>query len=88
MLPSVGEHRLHVRALVTWQRWAQGHDLPNGTLHTTFAVLAQHTGVEQQLATALRNDLRGTPIDRGSCVAAHVDVPGVHVAQPDFGVEF
>ena len=86
-LPSVGEHRLHVQALTTWQRWAQGHDLPNGTLHTTFAVLAHQPGVEQQLATALRNDLPGTPIDRGSRVAAHVDLPGVHVAQHDFGIE-
>ena len=63
MLPSVGEHRLHVQALTTWQRWAQGHDLPNGTLHTAFAVLAHQPGVEQQLATALRNDLHGTPIE-------------------------
>ena len=56
-------------------------------VHTTFAVLAHQPGVEQQLATALRTDLRGAPIDRGSRVAAHVDLPGVHVAQHDFGIE-
>ena len=87
MVPSVGEHRLHVRALRTWQRWAQGHDLPNGTVHTTFAVLAHQPGVEQQLATALRNNLRGTSIERASHGTAHIDLFRVHLAQPDFGIE-
>ena len=87
MLPSVGEHRLHVQALTTWQRWAQGHDLPDATVHRTFAVLAHQPGVEQQLATAVRHDLPVTPINRGSKVAAHVDLPGLHVAQNDLGIE-
>ena len=56
-------------------------------LHTTFAVLGNQPGVEQQLATALRNDLPGAPIDRGSRVAAHIDLPGAHIAQHDFGIE-
>ena len=34
MLPSVGEHRLHVQALTTWKHWAEGHDVPDDALHT------------------------------------------------------
>ena len=87
MLPSAGEHRRRVQALTTWQRWAQGHDLPDNALHSAFAVLAHQLGVERQLAAALRNDLHGTPIDRELRAAGHVDLPGVHVAQHDFGIE-
>jgi hypothetical protein len=87
MLASAGEHRRRVQALTTWQRWAQGHDLPDNAVHSAFAVLAHQPGVERQLAAALRNDLHGTPIDRERRAAGHVDLPGVHVAQHDFGIE-
>ena len=63
MTPSVGEHRIHVRALNTWKHWADGHDVPDGTLHTTFAVLAHRPGPERQLAAALRLALGTTTID-------------------------
>ena len=87
MLPSAGEHRRRVQALTAWQHWAQGHDLPDNAVHSAFAVLAHQLGVERHLAAALRNDLHGTPIDRELRAAGHVDLPGVHVAQHDFGIE-
>ena len=87
MLPSVGEQRLHVRALETWQHWAQGHGAPNRTLHGALAVLAHQPGVERQLAAALRDGLRGTPIDRKPLTAGDIDLARVHLTQPDFGIE-
>jgi conjugative relaxase-like TrwC/TraI family protein len=87
MAPSVGEQRLHVQALTTWQRWAQGHDLPDGILHATFDVLARQPGAEQQLTITLRNDLAGTSVDRAPHLTDHRDHPGVHVAHQDFGIE-
>ena len=60
MLPTVGEHRLHVRSLTTWQHWAQGHDVPNPELQGAFVTLARQTGAERQLAATLRDQL-GTP---------------------------
>jgi hypothetical protein len=86
MLPSVGERSSRLQALTTWQRWARGHQLPDGALHTACAVLAHQPGVEQHLATALRNDL-GTSIEPGPRHGGHVAVPVEHVAQPDFGIE-
>ena len=62
-MPTVGEHRLRVQALNTWKRWAEGHDVANGDLPTTFAVLAHRPGLEQQLAAALRPDLGNTHVD-------------------------
>ena len=85
MLPSVGEHRLHVQALTTWQQWAEGHDLATGTLHAAFAVLAHRPSPEQQLATTLRHDLGGTPIERTAQHASHLDA--ARIAQPDLGIE-
>ena len=86
MLPSVGEHRLHVQALTTWKHWAEGHDVPDRTLHTAFAVLAHRPGPEQQLAAALRHDLGNTTVDRGR-VAAHHEPTPMPVARPDLGIE-
>jgi hypothetical protein len=84
MAPSVGEQRLHVQALTNWKRWAQGHDLPDASLHTTFAGLARQPGVQRHLAAALRNDLPAPPADRAPDVA---DRSGVHVTRHDFGIE-
>ena len=86
MLPSVGEQRSRVQALSAWRRWAQGHGHPDGALHTACAVLAHQLGVEQHLATALRNDL-GTPIEPRPRHGGRVDVPVAQIAQRDFGIE-
>ncbi len=87
MLPSVGEQRLHVQALTTWQQWAEGHDVVAGTLRAAFAVLAHRPGLEQQLATILRNDLSGTPIKRTPQHASQLDAAAARIAQPDLGIE-
>jgi len=86
MLPSGGEQRVHVQALVTWRHWAEGHDVPNATLHTAFAVLAHRPSPEQQLAAALHHDLGNTTVDRG-WIATHHEVTPMSVARPDFGIE-
>ena len=86
MLPSVGEQRSRVQALSAWRRWAQGHRLPDGALHTACAVLAHQPGVEQHLATALRTDL-GTPIEPRPHHGGRVDVAVAKIAQRDFGIE-
>jgi hypothetical protein len=86
--PTVGEQRLHVRALMAWQHWAHGHAVPDGTLRTAFAVLARQPGAEQQLADALGKDLAATPTDRRSRDAGQVvDRAQRHAARIDFGVE-
>jgi conjugative relaxase-like TrwC/TraI family protein len=86
MLPSVGEQRLHVRALTTWQHWAQGHDVPDWALHRTLAVLAHRPGAERQLASSLRDHL-GAPVDRDPRPALHLANPGLQVAQHDLGID-
>jgi conjugative relaxase-like TrwC/TraI family protein len=86
MLPSVGEQRAHLHALTTWRHWAEGHDVPNGTLHTAFAVLAQEPGPKQHLAAALHHDLGNTTADRGRVAAQHEPTP-IRVARPDLGIE-
>jgi hypothetical protein len=87
MLPTIGEQRLHVRALTTWQRWAQGHDVANNAVRTALAVLAQRPGPEQQLAATLRHDLGGTPIEQVPHHAGHLNIDPARITQPNFGIE-
>ncbi len=44
MTPSVGEHRMRVRALDVWKDWADGHPVPDRSLRTVAAILAQRAG--------------------------------------------
>ena len=85
MLPTVGEHRLHVRSLTTWHHWAQGHDVPDQELHGAFAVLARQPGAERQLAATLRDQL-GTP-HHAVRPGHHLDDPGERAAGRDLGIE-
>jgi hypothetical protein len=86
MLPSVGEERRNVRALTTWQHWAQGHDLSDRALHRAFAVLKHRPGAEPPLAASLRDQL-ATPVDPDPRPAHHLEDPEVRVAGHDFGLE-
>jgi hypothetical protein len=87
MALSVGERRLHVRALTTWQRWAEGDDIPARGLRTAYVALARQPGVEQRLASALRDDLPGAPIDRHPHFTADRDHVDMQPARHDFGIE-
>jgi conjugative relaxase-like TrwC/TraI family protein len=86
-LPSAGEQRHHLRALTTWQHWAQGHDLPDGALRAAYAILARQPGAERQLAALLHPDLPDTPIERRPHRASHADNPGPPHARHDLGIE-
>ncbi|MGI9028584.1 MAG: MobF family relaxase [Ilumatobacteraceae bacterium] len=57
MTPSVGEHRMRVRALNTWKDWADGHPVPDSSLRTVAAIFTQRAGPQRQLAAALPDDL-------------------------------
>ncbi len=70
MTPTVGEHRMNVRALNTWKQWADGDPVPDGTMCSVYAILNQRAGVERHLAAALRDDIH-PPIPRTDPVAAH-----------------
>ena len=85
--PVVGHHRLHVRALNTWKHWAEGHQVPDGVLRTTVAVLAQRRGPEQQLVIPLRHDLATRPLEREPHGSTLDHDPHAHVPQRDFGIE-
>ncbi len=56
MTPSVGEHRMRVRALTTWKQWADGHPVPDRSLRTVAAILNQRAGLQRQLAAALPDE--------------------------------
>ena len=84
--PSVGDHRIHVHALTTWRRWAQGHPVPDRALHAADNVLAHQPGPEQHLATALRDQLP-TPTNTG-LRHAHAEVDTrVRIVEPDLGID-
>ena len=86
MTPSVGDHRLHVHALTTWHRWAQGHHVPDRAIHLTHNVLAHQPGTEQHLATALRDQLP-TPTNTG-LRHAHAEVDTrARIVEPDLGID-
>jgi conjugative relaxase-like TrwC/TraI family protein len=86
MLPSVGEQRLRVRALTTWQQWAEGHDVPDRALRDAIAVLGQRPGMGRQLGAALLEHL-GHPADLGPRLAHHLDNRVMRIAQHDLGIE-
>ena len=57
MTPSVGDHRMRVRALNTWMHWADGDPIPDSSLRTVAAILKQRAGLQCQLAAALPDDV-------------------------------
>ncbi len=87
MVPSVGEHRRHVQALTTWERWAQGHDVPIGALRTAFIDLAHRPGIERHLATTLAGIVVSPSTDRNPRVVRHADAAQVPNARQAMGVE-
>ena len=78
---------MHIRALNTWKHWAEGHDVPDGALRTTAAVLAQRRGPEQQLVIPLRHDLATRPVEPTARSLHREPDAQVHVQQQDFGIE-
>jgi hypothetical protein len=85
-LPTADQQRRHLRALTTWQHWAQGQHVPDDTLYAAYAVLARQPGVEHQLAAAIHPELPAA-VKRGPHRASHAVIPGLPVAQHDLGIE-
>jgi hypothetical protein len=85
--PVIGQHRLHIRALNTWKRWAEGHEVPDPALRTTVAVLAQKRGPEQQLVVPLGQDLATRPVEPSARGLSREPDTRVHVQRQDFGIE-
>ena len=83
MTPSVGQHRMRVRALTTWKQWADGHPVPDRNLRTVAAILNQRAGPQRQLATALP-DL-GPPTRRPDPATMH-DPTATRSAAPEVGI--
>jgi conjugative relaxase-like TrwC/TraI family protein len=83
--PSVGEHRLRVRALNVWKHWADGHPVPDGSLRTVVAILNQRAGLQRQLAAVLPDDVH-QPVRRHDPAATR-DLPVSRSAGPELGIE-
>ena len=86
--PVIGQHRLHIQALNTWKHWAEGHDVPDGALRTTAAVLAQQAragaaaGHHRSATTS-----RPRPVEPSARSLSREPDAHVHIQQPDFGIE-
>jgi hypothetical protein len=85
MRPSVGEHRIRVRALNMWKHWADGHPIPDRTLRTVAAVLNQRGGLQRQLAAALPADVNQPARPPRPDVTR--DMTASRSAGPDLGIE-
>ena len=85
MTPSVGEHRMRVRALTTWKHWADGHPVPDRSLRTVAAILNQRAGLQRQLAAALPDDVH-QPVHRPNRADAQ-DLTASRSATPELGIE-
>ena len=85
MTPSVGEHRIRVRALNVWKHWADGHPVPDRSLRTVAAILNQRAGLQRQLAASLPDD-SDQPARRPDS-AAERDLDATRSAEPNLGIE-
>ena len=85
MTPSVGEHRMRVRALDVWKHWADGHPVPDRSLRNVAAILNQRAGLQRQLAAALPEDVR-QPVHRPDRADTQ-DLTASRSAAPEFGIE-
>jgi hypothetical protein len=85
MIPSVGEHRMRVRALEVWKHWADGQSVPNRSLRAVAAILNQRAGLERQLAAVLPDDVRD--LVRRPHRAAAQDLTASRTAAPELGIE-
>jgi conjugative relaxase-like TrwC/TraI family protein len=84
---SVGEHRHHVQALTTWQRWAQGHDVPTRALRAAFIDLARRPGIERHLATTLAGIVGTPPTERSPRLARRAGATQDSNARQTMGIE-
>jgi hypothetical protein len=85
MTPSVGEHRMRVRALNVWKHWADGHPVPDESLRTVAAILNQQAGLPRQLAAALPDDVH-QPVRRPNPAATR-NLSVSRSAGPELGIE-
>jgi hypothetical protein len=85
MTPSVGEHRMRVRALDVWKLWADGHPVPDRSLRSVAATLNQRAGLQRQLAAALPDDVQ-RPVHHPDRADAQ-DLTASRSAAPDLGIE-
>ncbi len=85
MTPSIGEHRMRVRALDVWKEWADGHPVPDRTLRTVAAVLNQRAGLQRQLSASLPDDIQ-QPV-RGPHPTAERDSIATRSSGPELGIE-
>ena len=85
MKPSVGDHRMRVRALNVWKQWADGHPVPDRSLRTVAAILNQRAGLQRQLAAALPDDVH-QPVPRPRPADAR-DLTVSRSSGPEPGIE-
>jgi conjugative relaxase-like TrwC/TraI family protein len=84
MTPSVGEHRMRVRALTVWKDWADGQPVPDRALRTVAAILNQRAGPQRQLAAALPDDIQ-QPVHRPDADAP--DLTAARSSTPELSIE-
>jgi hypothetical protein len=73
----VGEQRLHVQALTTWQRWTQGHDFANNAVRTAFAGDADSPSWSRRRRPGARGvEQSSTPVDLADVASAQVGHDG------------
>jgi hypothetical protein len=85
MTPSVGEHRMRVRALGVWKQWADGDPVSDRSLRTVAAVLNQRAGLQRQLSASLPDDIQ-QPV-RGPHPTAERDSIAARSSGPELGIE-
>jgi hypothetical protein len=84
MTPSVGEHRMRVRALTVWKDWADGQPVLDRPLRTVAAILNQRAGPQRQLAAALPDDIQ-QPVHRPDADAP--DLTAARSSTPELSIE-
>jgi hypothetical protein len=85
MAPSVGELRMRVRALDTWERWADGHPIAEQALRTAAAILDQRPGHQRMLAAAVHDDI--DPVGRHRDPDRPATLQIARSPSPELGVE-
>jgi hypothetical protein len=84
MMPSVGEHRMRVRALDTWKQWGDGHPVPDRSLRAVAGILNLRGRVQRQLAAALADDVR--PLIRRPDPSTPPSPTAARSAAPELGI--
>jgi hypothetical protein len=87
MLPTADDHCRHLRALNTWRRWAQGHDVPLDKLCEAVETLTNPPGDEPTPTRRLADDVRYWAADHGLAVPDCFD-PLAVTCEHGLSVEF